>query len=129
MKSSTFALLVAFVAAVAVASPITQPPIPPDFTEVEKTTITGLLEKHKLRDIIKVLFMLEKRRFTKEPTTRPPRRMEALQMGSLHKPELSIFDDSSFSKMKTVDANEGTQPPAIPFHDFYDEEPWRHGFE
>ncbi|KAM7536928.1 hypothetical protein Aperf_G00000061549 [Anoplocephala perfoliata] len=70
MKSLIFGLLClsALVAAIPLNQTSSQPqplPPPPAFTEIEQTVISGLLEKHRLRDIIRVLFKIEQNKYSK----------------------------------------------------------------
>ncbi|VDL63251.1 unnamed protein product [Hymenolepis diminuta] len=66
------ACLFALVAAVPVEkttgpalSPPPPPPAPPGFTEVERTVISGILEKHELKDVSKEMSMIEQRKYSK----------------------------------------------------------------
>lgn len=66
------ACLYALVAAVPVektTGPVLSPPppspTPPGFTEVERTVISGTLEKNKLKDVSKEMLTIEQRKYTK----------------------------------------------------------------
>ncbi|KAL5109861.1 hypothetical protein TcWFU_001859 [Taenia crassiceps] len=111
-----------FVAALAIAVPMGQPP--PGFTTMEQKMITGLLEKHKLRDIIRVILMVEERRLVKQPTasTTEAAKTEIVQsvprqglpMGGSHEPtNVAMLEKRS------------TTPPTIPRRRFYDEDVWQ----
>ena len=70
MKPSTRVLCLFFVVALAVAAPVADDLPPPDFTSMERATINGILEKHTLPDVIKLLFNIEAER-SKQVSGRP----------------------------------------------------------
>ncbi|KAL5966147.1 hypothetical protein TSMEX_006162 [Taenia solium] len=111
-----------FVAALAVAVPMSPPP--PGFTTMEQKMITALLEKHKLRDIIRVILMVEERRLVKESTTPAPKAAETEIMVSVPRPGLPISEGQGLMNM-AIAKKEATAPPTIPRRRFYDEDIWR----
>ncbi|EUB61993.1 hypothetical protein EGR_03266 [Echinococcus granulosus] len=114
-----FSCVFLFVAALANSTPMSPPH--PGFTEVEQRMITGLLEKHELRDIIRVMLMVEERRFVKEPTAPPSKVRETTIMGSVPRPGLPISKDYELAMPK----KEVTTPPPFPRRRFYDEDVWQ----
>lgn len=86
--------------------------------------ITGLLEKHKLRDIIRVILMVEERRLVKEPTTPTSTTVQTEMMESVPRPGFPISKGYEMTNMGMTGQG-ATMPPIIPRRRFYDEDVWR----
>uniref|UniRef100_A0A5K3F9H5 Secretogranin-3 n=1 Tax=Mesocestoides corti TaxID=53468 RepID=A0A5K3F9H5_MESCO len=114
--------IILFVAALVTATPVIPPP---GFTEVEQTTITGLLEKHKLSDIIKILLYVEERRFIK-----PPPRHHSEEIKPDGKEQMTtprpIPEEEIEATPDEARKDDAVYPDRYRLNEFFDEEPWRH---
>ncbi len=61
------AILAAAANAISITGVDPTPPPPPGLTEVERSTISALLERHQLKDLIRVMMHVEGKRFAKLP--------------------------------------------------------------
>ncbi|VDM17749.1 unnamed protein product [Hydatigera taeniaeformis] len=110
------------IAAIVLAVPMSQPPS--EFTIMEQRVITGLLEKHKLRDIIRIMLVIEEKRLVKQPTTPVPVSAGTEIAENVPRPVVPTRKDYDLTNMAGVEKGI-TTPPHIPRHRFYDENIWR----